>query len=416
MRTQKRNKPNFGLYSKAVLFFLSILCIQNFNAIAQDDSDEADSSAYQFTMIKDLPVTSVKDQYRSGTCWAFSGLSFLESELLRLGKGEHDLSEMWLVKKDYHLRAIDYVRWQGAKNFGGGAESNNVMDRIKDSGIVPEEAFPGLNYGEKKHVHGEMDALLDAYVNAVVKDKNRKLTPAWIKGFDGVLDAYLGVDVKSFAYQGKTYTPESFRDALEIYPDDYIEIASFLHHPMYQKFVMEVPDNWSLGEVYNVPLDELLKTAYYALDHGYTILWGSDVSEKGFSYKNGVAIVPQTEPAEMADNERNKWEKLSEKERKKQLFEFKEIVPETHITPEIRQQAFDNYQTTDDHGMHITGCATDQNGTHYFKVKNSWDTDNIYEGYFFASESWFLYKTLSIMVHKDAVPKELLNKLGMNKR
>lgn len=412
MKTITNIKLQQRAFIRSLLLSLFLLYYFPFSVNAQN-SAEKDSSAYHFTMVVDLPATSVKDQYRSGTCWAFSGLSFLESELLRNGKGEHDLAEMWLVKKDYHLRAIDYVRWQGAKNFSGGAESNNVMDRIKDSGIVPEEIFPGLNYGEKSHVHGEMDALLDSYVNTVIKNKNRKLTPVWIKGFDGILDAYLGDDVENFTYQGKNYNPESFRDAMGINPDDYIEISSFTHHPFYQEFIMEVPDNWSLGKVYNVPLNELLKTAYYALDHGYTILWGSDVSEKGFSHKNGVAIVPETEPTEMADNEREKWEKLSDKERKKLLFGFKEIVPEMAITPEIRQQAFDNYQTTDDHGMHITGYATDQNGTKYFKVKNSWNTDNIYKGYFFASENWFLYKTLSIMVHKDAVPKEILKKLNI---
>lgn len=394
------------------LIFLSVLVIFTQLGFSQEEKNEKDSLVYELTDKIDLPVTSVKDQYRSGTCWAFSGLSFLESELLRLGKGEHDLSEMWLVKKDYHARAIDFVRWQGAKNFGGGAESNNVFDRIKESGIVPEEAFPGLNYGEKKHVHGELDHVLDAYINAVVENKNRTLSTAWIRGFDGVLDAYLGTDLDKFTYESKEYTPLTFRDEMKIIPDDYIEIGSFTHHPFYTEFIMEVPDNWSLGAVHNVPMDELLRTAYYALEQGYTILWGSDVSEKGFSFKNGVAIVPQDDFKEMAGSERAKWESLTEKERKKQLYSFKEIVPEKIITQETRQQGFDNYQTTDDHGMHITGYAVDQNGTKYFKVKNSWDINNIYDGYFYASESWFLYKTLSIMIHKDAVPKDIMKKLN----
>jgi bleomycin hydrolase len=393
--------------------FLLLLFVLAGILTLHSQNKEPESSAYQFTNKVDLPTTSVKDQYRSGTCWAFSGLSFVETELLRMGKGEYDLSEMFLVKKDYHARAIDYVRWQGAKNFGGGAESNNVFDRIKESGIVPEKEFQGLNYGEKKHVHGEMDALLDAYVNAVVLNKNNKLSPAWIKGFDGILDAYLGTDPQKFNYNGIEYTPTSFRDGLEINPNNYIEISSYTHHPFYEQFVMEVPDNWSLGMVYNVPLDELLQIAYVSLNKGYTVLWGSDVSEAGFSHKNGVAIIPQDEIAEMSDNERLKWEKMTEKERKSQLNSFETIVPEKRITQEMRQQAFDNYQTTDDHGMHITGYAIDQNGKKYFKVKNSWDTDNIYNGYFYASESWFLYKTLSIVVHKEAVPKELLKKLNI---
>lgn len=380
---------------------------------AQEKKAKKDTLVYQFKDIVDLPATSVKDQYRSGTCWAFSGLSFIESELIRMGKGEHDLADMWLVKKDYHVRAIDYVRWQGAKNFGGGAESNNVFDRISESGIVPEAVFPGLNYGEKKHVHGEMDHILDAYVNAVIDDKNRKLSDAWIYGFDGVLDAYLGKDIEEFEYQGKYYTPISFRDEMNIVPADYVEIGSYTHHPFYTEFVMEVPDNWSLGKVYNVPMEEMLQTAYYALDNGYTILWGSDVSEKGFSHKKGLAIIPEDDIKEMSGSEQDKWEKLTEKERKKRLYKFEEILLEKNITQEMRQEAFDKYQTTDDHGMHITGYAKDQNGTKYFKVKNSWNTDNVYQGYFYASESWFLYKTLSIMIHKDAVPKEVRKKLGI---
>ncbi len=392
---------------------LGILALISTLTFSQPNQNEKDSSVYQFKNVVDLPATSVKDQYRSGTCWAFSGLSFLESELLRMGKGEYDLAEMWLVKKDYHDRAIDYVRWHGAKNFGSGAESNNVMDRIKESGILPEQAFPGLDYGEKKHVHSEMDHVLEAYIKAVVDNKNKKLSTAWLKGFDGILDAYLGADPEKFEYKGKEYTPLTFRDELQLNLDDYIEITSYTHHPFYTQFVMEVPDNWSLGKVYNVPLNELLQVAYNALDKGYTILWGSDVSEKGFSFKNGLAIIPDENLADMTDNERQKWESLTEKERKNKMYTFKDIVPEKTITQEMRQQAFDDYQTTDDHGMHITGYATDQNGKKYFKVKNSWDTDNIFHGYFYASEPFFLFKTMSIMVHKDAIPKDIAKKLGL---
>ena len=394
--------------------FLSLLIISSFIVFSQNDKDkeDKDSSVYIFTNKVDLPATPVKDQYRSGTCWVFSGLSFIESELLRMDKGEYDLSEMWLVKKDYHARAVDYVRWQGAKSFSGGAESNNVFDRIKESGIMPEDIFPGLNYGEKNHVHGEMDHLLDAYINAVIENKNRKLSTAWIKGFDGILDAYLGNDIEEFSNNGKKYTPEAFRDELNIIPDDYIEIGSFTHHPFYHEFILEIPDNWSLGKIQNVPMNEMLETAYYALDNGYTVLWGSDVSEKGFSHDDGLAIIPENNILEMDGSERAKWEALSEEDRKEQLYSFKDIVPEKKITQQMRQQAFDNYQTTDDHGMHITGYATDQNGTKYFKVKNSWNTDNIYKGYFYASESWFLYKTLSIVVHKNAVPKHIADKFN----
>lgn len=391
---------------------LILLSMVHLLSVAQGQKSK-DSLVYKFSPVADLPATSVKDQYRSGTCWAFSGLSFIESELIRIGKGTHDLAEMYLIYHDYHKRAIDFVRWHGAKNFGGGAESNNVFDRIAESGIVPENVYPGLNYGEPKHVHAELDAVLESFVKTIIENNNRKLSTAWLDGFDGILDAYLGDLPETFKYQEKTFTPTAFRDALNIIPENYIEIGSFTHHPFYSQFIMEVPDNWSLGKVYNVPMGEMLEVAYYALDNGYTILWGSDVSEKGFSHKNGLAIVPQDEIAEMADSEQQKWESLSEKERQKQLYSFKEIVPEKEITQEMRQKAFDNYTTTDDHGMHITGYATDQNGQKYFKVKNSWGSDNLYGGYFYASEPWFLYKTLSIMVHKEAIPKDIAKKIGL---
>jgi bleomycin hydrolase len=407
----KKNKlPAFVLNALLTITFTTLTSA----VFSQDDEDTVKAdSVYMFTDKVSLKATPVKDQYKSGTCWVFSGLSFLESELIRQGKGEFDLAEMYLVNKDYHARAVDYVRWQGAKSFSGGAESNNVFDRIAESGIVPEDAYPGLNYGTNKHVHDEMDDVLAAYVGVLVKNPERKLSTAWLKGFDGILSAYLGELPQSFQFQGKSYSPASFRDYLGIDKNNYIEISSFTHHPFYTRFVMEVPDNWSLGEVYNVPVDELLKIAYASLDKGYTILWGSDVSEKGFSFKKGVAIVPQDNPADLTGSDQERWEKLSEKERKKQLFAFTEIVPEKPITQELRQEAFDTYTTTDDHGMHITGYATDQKGNRYFKVKNSWNTDNIFNGYFYASESFFKYKTLSIVIHKDAIPADIRKKLGL---
>jgi bleomycin hydrolase len=409
-----KNKYTRGFLCNTV--FLSVFILTNLGALGQDNEDQNDAKAdsvYKFIDKVSLKATPVKDQYKSGTCWVFSGLSFLESELLRQGKGEFDLSEMYLVNRDYHARAIDYVRWQGAKSFSGGAESNNVFDRIDDSGIVPEDVYPGLNYGSKKHVHEEMDDVLTAYIEVLVKNPDRKLSTAWLKGFDGILSAYLGDLPKSFAFQGKTYTPESFRDYLGIDKNNYFEITSFTHHPFYTKFVMEVPDNWALGEVYNVPIDELLKIAYNALDKGYTILWGSDISEKGFSFTNGVAIVPEENPADLTGSDRDRWKKLSEKERKSKLFAFKEIVPEKNITQEMRQEAFDTYSTTDDHGLHIIGYALDQNGNRYFKVKNSWNTDNIFDGYFYVSEAYYKYKTLTIVVHKDVIPADIRKKLNL---
>lgn len=394
---------------KIVLFFM--LGSLAFTASAQDEGVKV--GGYTLTPVVDLPATSMKNQYRSGTCWSFSGLSFLESELLRTKDETFDLSEMWLVKKDYHERAIDYVRFQGKISFGPGAESNDVMDMIKIYGIVPETAFSGLNYGENSHVHGEFDAVLESFVNGVLENKNRKLSKAWIKAFDNILDAYLGEDVDTFEYNGKDYTPISFRDELGIVPDDYIELTSFTHHPFYTRFILEVPDNWAFGELFNLKLDELYNQAIYALDNGFTILWGADVSEDGFSNRNAIAIVPETDVEEISGSEKEKWESLSEKERDELLYEFKKPIPEKNITQEMRQKAFDDYRTQDDHGMHITGYFKDSNGNVFFKVKNSWGESNSEDGYFYASTSYFKYKTLGMMIHKDALMDEIQTKIKL---
>lgn len=371
------------------------------------------TGGYKLSAVKDLPAASVKNQYRSGTCWSFSGLSFLESEILRMQNKEYDLADMWLVKKDYYERAKAYVRFQGKISFGSGAESNNVMDNITKYGIVPESVFPGLNYGESNHVHGEFDAILEAFVNGVLENENTKLSTAWLKAYSNILDTYLGSDIEKFSYEGKEYTPSEFRDALNIVPDDYVELSSFTHHPYYKPFIFEVPDNWSFGHMYNIQLEELFQQAVYALDQGYTILWGSDVSEDGFSHRDGIALIPDADIKELSGSEKEKWEAMSEQERGAMLYEFKEPVPEKVITPELRQQAFDDYRTQDDHGMHITGYYKDADGKVFFKVKNSWGDSNSLGGYFFASESYFKYKTIGIMIHKDALQPQIKSKLNL---
>ena len=377
-------------------------------ALAQEKAKM--DSIYQFEMKVDLPTTSVKNQYKSGTCWSFSGLSFIESELLRTGKGEYDLAEMFIVNRDYHNRAIDYVRWNGAKKFGAGAEGCNVFNRIKEYGIMPQSAYNGLNYGSEKHMNNEMDAALKAYIEAIIENPNGKLSTAWLAGFDGILTSYLGEIPESFEYEGKKYTPAEFRDMLGIKTDDYVEFTSLTHHPLYSRFIMEVEDNWELGEVYNVSLDELTDIAFNALDNGYTVLWGGDVSEKGFSWNNGIAIVPEDNIDDNTGTDRARF-KQDEKNKKTKLFN--ELVPEKSITVEMRQAAFDNFETTDDHGMHITGYLTDKNGTRYFKVKNSWDTTNPFDGYIYMSEKFYRYKTLSVIVHKNAVPSSIKKKLKL---
>ncbi|MBC8489815.1 MAG: aminopeptidase [Bacteroidetes bacterium] len=398
----------------AVLF--GILILSSFisqNIFAQDEESE-EPQGYIFTIVKELPATSVKNQYRSGTCWSFSTLSFIESELLRMDKGEYDLSEMFVVRHTYADKAKKNVRFHGNINFSGGGAFHDVMYVIKEYGIVPEEVYSGKVIGEENHIHGELDAVCKAYVDAVIKNKNKKITPVWLKGFDGILDAYLGDYPETFIYNEKEYTPETFALELGINVDDYIEIGSYTHHPFYEKFVLEVPDNWMFDEIYNLPLDEMMEVIDYSINNGYTVAWGSDVSEKGFSWKNGFAIVPDEERPDLSGTEKEKWEALTDKEKNKALYEFNEILKEKTITQEMRQDEFDNYQSTDDHGMLITGIAEDQEGNKYYKVKNSWGTeDHIYDGYFYASEPFVRLKTLDIMVHKDAIPKHIRKKLGL---
>ncbi len=389
------------------VFIFSIISL-NINA------QEKDSEGYKFETIYDLEATSVKNQFRSGTCWSFSGLSFLESEMIKAGKESTDLSEMFVVRNCYSDKATKYVRLHGSLNFGSGGSFADILYSWENYGLVPEEAYLGLEYGEEKHVHGELDVLLKAYVDAVLTNKNKKLSTVWHKGFNGILDAYLGVYPETFNYKGKDYTPETFaKDYTGLNPEDYIIVTSFSHHPYYSKFIFEVPDNWVWGEVYNVTLDDLKEIMNSSLEQGHTFAWASDVSERGFSFKKGVAIVPENDIEEMSDSERSKWEALSAADRNKLMYSFDGPVTEKVITPELRQELFDNYLSTDDHGMHVTGMVKDQNGTVYYKVKNSWDTNNIYDGYFYASESFVLLKTMNIMINKNVLPKDIKKKIGV---
>ncbi len=369
---------------------------------------------YEFTTIYDLPSTEVKDQHRSGTCWSFAGLSFLESEMIRKGKQPVDLSEMFIVRHCYSKKAELYVRMHGNLNFGGGGAFHDVIFVLKNFGALPENIFPGLNYGENKHVHGELDGVLKNFVDGVIKNSNKKLSTAWRPAFEGILDAYFGVIPHSFLYNNKTYNAKTFAQVvIGLDPDDYIQVTSFTHHPLYDKFIMEVPDNWLWGAVYNVSLSEMVEIMEYSLKEGYTIGWATDVSEKGFSHKNGLAIVPVTEVAEMSDSERQKWETSTNEERDKMFFSFDKPVKEKIITPELRQAGFDNFQTTDDHGMHIVGLVKDKEGNKFYKVKNSWNTDSKCSGYLFASEQFVKYKTISLLVHKNSIPKQIKKKLNI---
>lgn len=371
-------------------------------------------AGFVFTDVVTVPVTSVKDQNKSGTCWCFSGLSFFEDEILRATGKEMDLSEMFVVRHCYDDKADKYVRMYGALNFAQGGSALDVPYVWELYGIVPEEAYPGLNYGEDKHVHGEVADLLTGYVKTIVRKPNRRISTAWREGLNGILDAYFGKLPETFVYEGKTYTPQSFAASLPIKLTDYVPLTSFTHHPFYKPFVMEVSDNWLFGEYYNIPLDELKATVDYALDNGYSVAWAADVSEDGFHWTDGYANIPkEINEADMDGTELARWVKLSDRDRQKERYSKKGPVEEIVVTPEMRQQMFDRQETTDDHGMVIVGRAVDQNGNQYYKVKNSWDTNQVYGGYFYVSVPYFLAKTIDIYVNKAGVPKSVLKKLNL---
>lgn len=399
---------------KNLMLSLIALCLA-LTAGAQT-ADTTSAEGYRFTDTKIIPTTAVKDQSRSGTCWCFSTLSFLESEILRAGGPALHLSEMWIVRHSFMDKAEKYVRMHGTINFAEGGASHDVTAGIKAHGIVPFEVYPGLNYGTEKPDFHELSVVLKAYLDAVVKtgDKSGKaLSTAWKRGFDAILDEYFGPLPETFTYEGKEYTPETFAAQLPIDLDNYIDISSFTHHPFYTQFIIEVPDNWMWGTVYNVPLDEMMQIIDHALEQGYTVSWGTDVSEKGFSRTKAIGIVPEADTESMSGTEAERWGKLTDKEKEAALYKFDKPGKERTITQQMRQTAFDNYETTDDHGMLIMGTATDQAGNRYYKVQNSWDVLPPYDGFWYFSRPFVAYKTTSIMVNKQALPKEIARKLGL---
>lgn len=377
------------------------------------DSVAADSTKdFKFKDIYTVKTTSVKDQNKSGTCWCFSGTSFFEDELLRKGADSLDLSEMFTVRHCYTDKGDRYVRYYGQTNFAPGGSLLDVTYVWDRYGAVPEEVYTGLQYGEDKHVHGELDGILSSMLKVVVKKPNKKISSAWRSAYQGILDAYLGKLPETFTYKGKKYTPKSFAESLPINVDDYVLVSSFTHHPFYKDFVLEVPDNWLSGRYQNVPLDELKAIVDNAIENGYPVAWAADVSEGGFKWTKGVALMPKGKnEGDMDGTELSRWVKLSDKERQNSKYEFDGPVPEIEVTQELRQEMFDNQETTDDHGMEIVGIATDQNGNRYYKVKNSWDSNQVYDGFIYVSEPFFLAKTMGIYVHRDAVPKAIAKKL-----
>lgn len=373
----------------------------------------AQAPGYEFTTVVSHKATPVKDQSSTGTCWCFATASFMESELLRMGKGEYDLSEMFIVRQKYMNQMEDNYLRRGKGNIGEGSLAHTFKNAYKQVGIVPEEAYSGLIDGNKEHNHGALSRYFKALVDANIASKKR--TPQYYALINNLFDTYLGKLPEKFTYKGKEYTPQSFTESLGLNMDDYIELTSFTHKPYYEMFSPEVPDNWENQPMYNLPLDELIETIDYALNKGYTVCWDGDVSEQGFSFKNGIAINPQVEDVkDYLTTDRARFEKMPKYQRMDEVFKFEHPYPEINVTPEIRQDGYEKFVTTDDHLMHITGIVKDQNGTKYYITKNSWGAEsNKSGGYLNMSESYVRAKTICVMVHKDSLPKELKKKLGI---
>ncbi len=367
---------------------------------------------YQFTTVKANPITPVKNQYRSGTCWCFSTLGFLESEAIRINNIKDttlypDFSEMFVVSHSYQDRAEKYVRLDGKLNFAAGSEAGDVLHIVKEYGLVPQSVQNGTNYGTDLPVHGELDAATLAFVEAIAKNPNRTLSTAWKTAFKGIVDAYLGECPTEFTYNGKTWTPAEYRDYYKINPDDYVSLTSFSHHPFYQKFALEISDNWRWDMDWNVPIDDFMAALDNAIENGYTAFWGTDVSEKGFT-RDGLGILYKDEPKKTSGSDQEKWVgKATDKPEEPQAPE------EVEVTQEYRQQCYDNKTLTDDHGMQIFGIARDQFGKKYYMVKNSWGTAGKYNGIWYVSEAFVKGRSMDIVLHKDALPKTLKKELGI---
>lgn len=360
----------------------------------------AQTEPYEFKEYKRQKATPVKSQDQTGTCWAFSTASFLESEALRAGKKEQDLSEMFIVRNIYHQKCDNYVRRQGHAQFGEGGLAHDALNAVSQFGLMPESAYPGRKDPTVPFNHGKLEKSLKTLCDDFIKQGEEGKLPAdWIKSVDKMLDEEFGEVPTKFTYNGTQFTPVTYRDYLNIHPEDYVTVTSFSHHPFWTKFILEIPDNWSNGEMYNVPVSDLMRCAKNSIDLGYTVAWDADVSNEGFSAKNGLAIVPSTT-----------WK---DKDAIAQANTFKMWEPETKITQEFRQQLFDRQVTTDDHLMHIVGLVDEKHSGLYYVVKNSWGEISDFKGYVYCSEAYMRQNTLSFLVHKDAIPEDLRRRLGL---
>jgi len=396
---------------KLLLLLIAALATDTTNSVPADTVD-----GFRFTTVDSVAITPVKDQNRSSTCWAFSTIGFIESELLRMGKGEYDLSEMFVVSKTMMDRASYCVRMYGDVKFAPGGSAYDVIYCMQNYGLVPQAAMPGIEYGTGKAdtlpVHRELDAIAGGYIKSLTTSGLKQLTPVWKKGLQAIYDTYLGVCPETFTYKGELYSPLSFVESLGLKASDYVSITSYTHHPFYSQFALEVPDNWRMDQMYNVPLEDMMSIIDYAITNGYTLAWGADVSELGFS-RSGIGQVPDKDNgAELTGSDMAKWLGMTDTKKKEELT--KKPLPELTITQEMRQQAFDNWDNTDDHGMQIFGIAKDQNGKKYYMIKNSWGTRRSdYKGIWYVTEAFMQYKTNDVLVHKDAIPAPIKKKLGI---
>ena len=392
------------------IFVLALGLFMAAGVMAQEEN------SLEFSVVKENPITSIKNQNQAGTCWCYSSLAFIESELLRMGKGEYDFSEMFIVHNTYLDRAEKAVRTHGDVSFAQGGSFYDVIYGMEKFGLVPEaEMRPGVMYSKELSVHNELSAVSDAVVAAIAKGKHRSLQSdpegnmLWKKCIEAIHDVYLGVRPESFTYEGKEYTPKSFYESLGLNASDYVSLTSFTHYPFYTTFALEIPDNWRWAQSYNLPIDELMEVFDNAIMEGYTVAWGSDVSEKGFT-RQGTAVLPEDAAGtDLQGSDMAKWLNLTEEEKKN----TPRPTTQKWCTQAERQLGYDNWETTDDHGMLIYGIAKDQNGTEYYMVKNSWGEAGTYKGHWYASKAFVRYKTMNIFVHKNAIPKEIRKKLNL---
>ncbi len=396
------------------LLTMSLMAVAVLSANAQEaKKDSIDPNKPVFTVIKENPITSLKNQNRSGTCWDYSTLSFFESEILKKSGKTYDLCEMFVCNKNYMDRAITKVRMHGDAQFSQGGSAYDVLYVLKNYGICPENAMPlpGTLYGDTLANFGEFFSVLEPYVDAVAKSSAKTITNTWKNGFQGILDAYLGKCPEEFTYEGKKYTPKTFAASLGLDWNDYVSITSYTHHPFYTEFPVEVQDNWRQPGSWNLPMDEMARIIENAVMNGYTVAWGGDVSGDGFT-RTGLAILYDAEATQSAaGTDMDRWLGLSKSEKQKKTESMGVNAKEKTPTQEMRQEEYDNWTLTDDHGMLIYGIAKDQTGRKYYMVKNSWGTAGDYKGIWYMSENFIVAKTMDFMVNKNAIPKDILKKM-----